>query len=381
MLLGLLFKAKQSNLSEFFSILREVWGRAIKVFRNPRSSPKEAALLLSILAVSTLIVAFLALLFYFLTEEKAQEEKEKKEKEEKKEEKEKAWQKRETLLTTLAVFFLILVLLISLSSSPLFCSSCHNIRPYYISWKASGHSKVNCLSCHQNPDFSGWVEARLEGVENLWLYVAKQKRKHKKRVSDLACLDCHQEIKKKFVGRKIKMSHQEVLTGKHCFECHPNRGHQENKASSLMEICLPCHLKKSKKLECASCHRVDIAYDPDVNLSNYRLSHLVRRPNCKYCHQPATLRRCDYCHQTEMPHPPGWREGAHALEGFVKKRNCYRCHQKDFCSACHLGLTGKSDWPHGSNFIQTHKTGNRERCFACHGRGLCDLCHPKGKYR
>ncbi len=379
MLLGLLFQAKQGGFSEFFSILQEVWKRAVEVFQNPRSSPKEAALLLSILVVFTLIVAFSALLFYFLTEEKIREEKGK-EKEE--EEKEKAFQKRESWLTSLAVLFLLLVLVFSLSSSPLFCSSCHNIKPYYLSWKASSHSKVSCLSCHQSPGIDGWVETRLEGLENLRLYIFKQKKTYKKRVSDIACLDCHQEIKTRVVGKKIRMSHKEIITGRHCSECHPNRGHKEEKPVAIMELCFPCHLKKGKKLNCSSCHRVDIAYDPDANLSNYRLSHLTKRPNCKYCHQPATLHKCNYCHQTEMPHPQGWREGRHAREAFVNKKNCYRCHPKPgFCGGCHLGLGGKGEWPHGPNFIQTHKTGRRELCFRCHGRGLCDLCHPKGKYR
>lgn len=378
MLSSLLFQAKQSSFSEFFSILQEIWSQAAKVFKNPRSSPKEAALLLSILVVFTLIVAFSALLFYFLTEEKVREEKE--EKEEKEEEK--SYQKREVRLTTLAVLFLLLVLIFSLSSSPLFCSSCHNIKPYYLSWKASNHSKVSCLSCHQKPGLAGWVETRLEGLENLRLYIYKQKKTYQKRVSDSACLDCHQEIKTRVVGEKIKMSHQEVITGKHCFECHPNRGHEEKKPVALMEHCLPCHLEKDKKLNCLSCHRVDIAYNPHANLLNYRLAHLVRRPNCKYCHQTATLRKCNYCHQTEMPHPQGWRDGGHAREAFINKKNCYRCHPKPgFCASCHLGLGGKGQWPHGQQFIRTHKTGQRELCFRCHGRGLCDLCHPKGKYR
>lgn len=380
MFLGLLFFAKEGKTSEFISILEEAWKRAVTVFQNPRSSPQEAVLLLSILVVFTLIIALLALLFYFLTEKKLEEEEEKEEK--RGEEKEKIFLKRESLLTALAIVFLLLVLLFSLSSSPLFCASCHNIRPYYLSWKASNHSKVHCLSCHQKPSLDGWLEARLKGVENLWLYVLKKKRSYRERVSDLACLSCHQEIREKIVGKKIRMNHKEALSGKHCFECHPNRGHGEEKAVAMMEQCLPCHLKRGRELNCSGCHRVDIAFDPNVNLSNYRLSHLVKRPNCKHCHQASTTRECNNCHQTEMPHPLGWREGAHAREAFVNKRNCYRCHPKaGFCASCHIGLGGKGQWPHGPDFVRTHRYGNRERCFACHGPLLCDLCHPKGKYR
>ncbi len=376
MLSVLSFKARSNSFSEFFSVFQEVWKRAVKVFHDPHSSPKEAALLLSILVVFTLIVAFSALLFYFLIEEKEQEEKEEKDEEER------AFQKREARLTTLVIVFLLLVLVFSLSSSPLFCSSCHIIRPYYSSWKTSKHVKAGCLSCHQKPGFSGWVETKLDGLENLWLYLFKQRKSYKKRVTNSACLNCHQEITKSLVGKKIKMSHREIITGKHCVECHPDQGHKKGKVKAMMELCLPCHLKEDKKLECLSCHRVDIAYNPDANLSKYRLSHLVKRPNCKYCHQLSTLSKCDYCHQTEMPHPFGWREGRHAREAFVNKKNCYRCHSEPgFCASCHLGLGGKGQWPHGQNFIQTHKSGQRELCFRCHGRRLCDLCHPKGKYR
>ncbi|TET59618.1 hypothetical protein E3J48_07640, partial [Candidatus Aerophobetes bacterium] len=37
------------------------------------------------------------------------------------------------------------------TSSPRFCSTCHNMKPYYESWKTSSHNEVNCIKCHADP--------------------------------------------------------------------------------------------------------------------------------------------------------------------------------------------------------------------------------------
>ena len=44
-----------------------------------------------------------------------------------------------------------------------FCNSCHIMNDYYASWQTSSHAEVNCLMCHLQPGFSGYVMGKING--------------------------------------------------------------------------------------------------------------------------------------------------------------------------------------------------------------------------
>ncbi|MDO8525749.1 MAG: NapC/NirT family cytochrome c [Candidatus Omnitrophota bacterium] len=56
------------------------------------------------------------------------------------------------IIASIALFFLAgLIFFFKFSTSPQFCRSCHIMKPYYDSWKASKHNKVACVDCHYPP--------------------------------------------------------------------------------------------------------------------------------------------------------------------------------------------------------------------------------------
>ncbi len=54
-------------------------------------------------------------------------------------------------LLFLALFFSVGVFGLEATSSSKFCSSCHEMKPEYYTWKASSHSEVDCVNCHTEP--------------------------------------------------------------------------------------------------------------------------------------------------------------------------------------------------------------------------------------
>ncbi|MHC4260876.1 MAG: NapC/NirT family cytochrome c, partial [Planctomycetota bacterium] len=55
------------------------------------------------------------------------------------------------------------VIAIEVTAQPGFCNSCHIMNTYYDSWRNSGHSEVNCLDCHLQPGFAGYVRGKING--------------------------------------------------------------------------------------------------------------------------------------------------------------------------------------------------------------------------
>ncbi|WML46921.1 NapC/NirT family cytochrome c [Neobacillus sp. PS3-34] len=66
---------------------------------------------------------------------------------------------------TLAVLFLALLTSVGFigletTSNSKFCSSCHEMKPEYYTWKASTHSEVDCVSCHIEPGPKIWQRTK-----------------------------------------------------------------------------------------------------------------------------------------------------------------------------------------------------------------------------
>ncbi|MGZ5423897.1 MAG: NapC/NirT family cytochrome c, partial [Candidatus Aminicenantales bacterium] len=92
----------------------------------------------------------------------------------------------------LAVLFIASV---EFTSSSNFCASCHYMKPFFESWKASSHKDVACRVCHYPPGIKSFFRTKIEGlvmVGRYWtrLYV---KSKPWAEIQDESCLrpGCH----------------------------------------------------------------------------------------------------------------------------------------------------------------------------------------------
>lgn len=113
-----------------------------------------------------------------------------------------------------------------LTNDPAACANCHVMQDHYDAWLKSSHRHVAvCNDCHAPHDFLGkyWVKAE-NGFWHSWMFTTGwfhepiQIREKNLRVTEQACLDCHQDIVRAMhVGR-----HADQVS---CIRCHGAVGH------------------------------------------------------------------------------------------------------------------------------------------------------------
>lgn len=83
---------------------------------------------------------------------------------------------RRNLFKILTISLFLIVLFFSLSavgvettSSSKFCSTCHEMKPEYYTWKASTHSEVECKNCYIGSGVKDYAKAKANGKMSLLL--------------------------------------------------------------------------------------------------------------------------------------------------------------------------------------------------------------------
>ncbi len=224
------------------------------------------------------------------------------------------------------------------TSRPEFCRSCHNMVPYYESWKHSSHNQVACTKCHFPPGVGEKIRGKLLGLVQVAKYVTRtESPRPAAEVSDASCLrsGCHETRllagKVDFLG--ILFDHtphlQEVRRGMklRCTSCH-SQIVQGQHMTVTASTCFLCHFKNQYFNEglgtCTRCHQIpdqpfelgggiqfshDLAYERGVDCANCH-SDLVRgqgevpRERCIVCHnREGDLKRIsetDFIHQKHV---------------------------------------------------------------------------------
>ena len=276
------------------------------------------------------------------------------------------WSVRIALLIAIVVFFSGGAIVIT--GQPGFCNSCHIMNPYYESWEHSNHSKVNCLDCHLQPGFGGYVKGKINGLaQAVACVVGRVGTKPNATVEDDSCMrpECHstQELEtKNLVYSGMKFTHQvhveNVVDGIKisCGLCH---SHFEGKEhfSINKEICFTCHFLKGSESDstlvqtgCQSCHEV-----PDKLIER----GFVTINHAEFVSYNASCE--DSCHKQEIERPAQ-----------VSATVCLNCHDYDIE---HEPNSVKLHEVHtDSEALETY-TGHKHtahaikvECFACHGK-------------
>lgn len=253
------------------------------------------------------------------------------------------------------LFFIgVFIFFFEFSASPQFCKSCHIMKPYYESWKASKHNKVGCVECHYPP--SGpreYLWKKFQALSEVVKYVTRTyKSRSFAEISDSACLreGCHSKrlIEGKLTfGNGIKFDHRPHLTeprrGRQlrCVSCHSQIMVGKHLEVTL-DTCYLCHFKGMKDSRnitpiggCTSCHEVP---QKDFTLGNVKYNHkdIVTKHGVE----------CQNCHLDAI-------QG----EGAAPKDRCFSCHNQPD------RLEKYNDTP----FIhENHITKHGVACFHCH---------------
>jgi len=256
----------------------------------------------------------------------------------------------------LVIVFLLAVVTggaIMVTGQPGFCNSCHVMNSYYDSWTKSEHANVNCLDCHLQPGFTGYIRGKVNGLaQAVDCMVGRIGTKPRATVKDTSCTrsDCHKidELKTDKVDYNgIHFTHEKhigkVIDGIHvaCGTCH---SHFEGKEhfSVNNDVCFTCHFlggatageKNPVKTSCLQCHDV-----PNKVIKR----GLVKINHAEFVSYQASCE--DSCHGKEVTRPSD-----------VSKTVCLGCH--DFERDPNMS---------SQELHETHTENEKVECFACHG--------------
>ncbi|MCZ7663555.1 MAG: NapC/NirT family cytochrome c [Thermoleophilia bacterium] len=228
------------------------------------------------------------------------------------------------------------------TSKSSFCSSCHLIQPYEVTWEDSTHKTygVTCVDCHFDPGAVGYTKGKIYSFIKLTQFAAgetERKPEAAKLVLRSACLQCHEYVRNPtdprypsdIVVEGIAFPHDFHLNvaNLNCADCHSGLVH----GSQLVGPEKP--QAAADPQFCDSCHTGDIAPilflpiepsgrehpgAPKIDTAVWRNQHWrlaaqgatidgvaydkIEKDTCLACHQePTVAKACKGCHFARVP--------------------------------------------------------------------------------
>jgi len=243
------------------------------------------------------------------------------------------------------------------------------MEPYYENWAGSSHAHVNCISCHYERGFWGYLAGKFALIGEAIRYATgTYNTPLRAEVSDRACLSCHgeQSLRAELIfERRIRFSHQDHYPaqargiGLACTSCHSELVQGSHMAATA-ETCVLCHFIRVPYEEplggCESCHGPP---KDNILIGGLIFSHseyLKSGVECLTCHVHVTRGRgdvprekCYSCH-VERFEEYGKTEVVHNIHITKHKLECRDCHAalehgkfefaqalEPECAVCHGG--------------------------------------------
>ncbi|MHC4154380.1 MAG: NapC/NirT family cytochrome c [Planctomycetota bacterium] len=262
-----------------------------------------------------------------------------------------SWPKKIALAIVLMVIFSAVA--IEVTSQPSFCNSCHIMNSSYDSWQVSTHAEVNCLDCHLQPGFAGYVKGKINGLaQAVDCIVGRVGTKPNATIIDSSCLraECHstEELAQNSIDYKgTKFAHQnhvaKVVGGieMSCGTCHSHfEGNEHFGVDS--GVCFSCHFlangrdgKKLVQTDCRDCHEVPNRVIERGLVSINHAEFVSYEASCsESCHKKQVEKQSD-----------------------VADSVCLNCHS-----------FRKEIEANSVELHSLHTSGEKVECFACHGK-------------
>lgn len=310
------------------------------------------------------------------------------------------------------------------TSRPAFCSSCHEMGPYYGAWDAGPHAGVSCISCHVDPGIKAQIPHKVEALREVYVHFTSNPtfpQSETAAIPDARCITCHEGP---IASDKPGFDHDEHRQGRTCVDCHSEVGHKVSsqalaeagilnvegmRARKELQVasvgqgaanvsghpsvtCTDCH--DLAATGCFTCHARDAASHPQP--ATVSTTATADPASCVSCHSavtwafshPAARADCTQCHVRPEPHDTGVCVTCHTTGAEWKfshpaSKDCASCHDapaKHYpgtCSACHTPTKAFA----ATTF--THP-GPGATCTSCHARPAshsaksCATCHATG---
>jgi nitrate/TMAO reductase-like tetraheme cytochrome c subunit len=328
-------------------------------------------------------------------------------------------------ILTLSLFFIVVLFSVGFfgletTSSSKFCSSCHEMKPEYYTWKASSHSEVDCINCHTGTSKEDYAKAKVNGLAQVYKkqtggYIAPIKMPNL--ITDESCEKCHNMNSRNVTptGDLIIPHDKHKTEGVKCVECHSGVAHgkiAERKVtyrsdyekwddklghsfmsdrkftSPKMDTCMECHEVRKASLECKACHETSMLPN------NHKKETFKAGEHGKI--QPSDLKNCEQCHSymskessdvfKEEPTYSNFLENGTTNSNSSKITVTQYAKTNTFCKDCH----GEKPETHKiSSFMSKHGVLSKDKnnCLTCHDNRIlsdspvtnvqCSSCHQR----
>lgn len=335
------------------------------------------------------------------------------------------------------VALLLLDGLVILTDQPAFCSTCHEMRPYFITWRQSPHRQQSCTDCHVEPTLSGRLTGRHPTGGQMVTHVlggATFPLKTPPSVPNARCVTCHPRLPAKAAKGFAHTDHARTK----CVKCHPETGHNVTVAllknvgvyprdgsrpqpakMSLARGTGAANLQGHPSVGCSDCHDMGLTGCSTCHVAHHRnnanygsdcvachtpaakftFAHPPASSACKVCHtvpsdhKAVVSRECGTCHE----HPGVTWASSHPGRGVTQPckachklpsdhvasmtRACVACHKRAGVSwvASHPGVESKCAVCHTAPAAASHPAGTCPKCHSEVGVSFA-FTHPKMKY-
>ncbi|MEH7414365.1 NapC/NirT family cytochrome c [Neobacillus drentensis] len=317
----------------------------------------------------------------------------------------------------LALFFAIGGLGLKATSSSVFCSSCHEMKPEYYTWKASTHSEVDCVSCHVQPGAKNIAKDKAEGVVELFKKTTNTFTapiQMPKEIPNSACEKCHNMSTRQVTasGDLIIPHDKHLAKDIKCTQCHSGVAHGKiaernvtfksdyNKwdttlgksmmsdikfTRTKMETCMECHEAREVSTECKTCHTTGVLPKShkkrDFKTETHGVLAKKDLKNCNKCH--LYMSEKDIQGLEEVPASQQFLSNGNSKTNTISAQDYAK--ENTFCKECHTTEPAS----HVKGFVNIHGAQakeNTEKCLACHdyqntgfnktNNVTCSSCHP-----
>ncbi len=273
------------------------------------------------------------------------------------------------------------------TSRPVFCNSCHIMKPYYKSWQESSHKDVACIECHFAPGFGGKLRGKMLGLVQLAKYVTSSEGpRPAAEIPDESCLrsGCHETrlLSGRVNFHGVPFDHEphlgDLRRGKklRCTSCHGQIVQGKHMAVTT-STCFLCHFKEGLFNEglgaCTRCHQIpDEEFDLGGGVMFTHDLAYERGVDCANCHGDlirgkgeVPRERCLVCHN---------REGdLEQIDDHVFMHQTHVTDHKIDCLNCHLTIDHSLDRQkieHAASDCQScHPDHHHEQVSLLHGTG------------
>jgi nitrate/TMAO reductase-like tetraheme cytochrome c subunit len=325
---------------------------------------------------------------------------------------------------TLTLFFLALFFSIGFTglkatSSSSFCSTCHEMKPEFYTWKASTHAEVDCVSCHIQPGTENLAKDKANGLVQVYkketnTYTAPIQMP--KDIPNSSCERCHNmKTRQVTPSGDLIIPHEKHLTkGVKCVSCHSGVAHgdivdrnvtfksdydkwDDTLGKSMMsdvkftqpkmEDCMNCHQARGVSTACKTCHTTGMLpkSHKQANFVKDGDHGKLAEKDIKYCN------KChSYMSDTEIKDlGQDVSASQQFLSGGKAKSTTISAQQyakeNTFCKKCHIQRPPS----HVQGWTNLHgalATNNQQKCLTCHDEQntanhqisnvTCSSCHP-----